>query len=666
MSLTRTLIFGLSLAFVPNAMAQRCSYSEPSADFCTVPRVVSGDPGQHVVLMDASTATGELTFCNVSVGRTVWFQVNPTVSGPITISTCHPATLFDTLLQVWSGGDDECNLMTPVEPGCNDDTAAPECANGCSGAGSKVTFQGTAGTRYRFAVGAYNDNAANCLLCLGVIVTIGEPCGEAPTNILCETARPLPATPGVHEVSIDAEDALSANVPWSCSNPGVGRIAWFKFTSDIYGLTKFSTCHPTTTFDTVVQALQGGCGELMLVEACNDDAPGSECTNVCGTERGSTVSFVTRPGGDYFIAVGAYDNNNAGCGLCLGATLTIEDLCDVDTTPPIADMTLPADFSCNCEGVEIVGTADDPDGIFDHYELAYRPLNGGWVTLAMEPAAVTGGLLGVWTTTGLSEGFYVLRLKATNVCGRSSTAERVVRIDKQFDDLDLRRPGNGEVVGGQVCPDGTAWDQCFGHYTVMYRPAGAGTFRPVDALHQTYSATVIGEPLAEWNTALGVPDGDYALRVQGSTVCGAVDSRIHEVIVDNTAPVAVITSPTDCSSVHGSVQVRGTANDAHLAGWALYYTGGPAHGWVPISAGTGPVINGSLGDWNTQGLPPCAYTLRLVVTDQAVVNCNGAVHNQSEYNVSVNLGSPLIFDADGDGDVDLDDYWAFLQAFTGP
>jgi hypothetical protein len=53
------------------------------------------------------------------------------------------------------------------------------------------------------------------------------------------------------------------------------------------------------------------------------------------------------------------------------------------------------------------------------------------------------------------------------------------------------------------------------------------------------------------------------------------------------------------------------------------------------------------------------------VTDQAAVNCDDP--HQSEYLVSVEVGNcKFDFDADNDGDVDLRDYDAFLDEFTGP
>jgi hypothetical protein len=637
--------------------------------------VISGDVGQHVVLMDASAATGVTAYCGMTVGHTVWFQVTPTVTGPVTISTCHPATTYDTVLEVWSGGDAECNVMADVD--CNDDTIAPECANGCSGTGSRVTFIATAGTRYRFAIGSYNQNSAGCTLCLGVIVTIGQPCGDPPTNIVCGTARELPGAPGVHGVEIDAQDALSAGESWSCS-ASVVRNVWFRFISEVTGVARFSTCHPTTTYDTVARALQGDCSGIMIERGCNDDFGAPECVNPCGNYIGSDFSFAVNAGEEYFLEVGAY-GYAVGCDLCLGATLTIVDQCDVDTTPPIAvistPLSWPAPSGVTCDSTMIYGSAHDPDGTFDRYTVEYLPVNGStWIPIYSSPNPVVNGNLlggGTWNTGGLSQGWYFLRLSASNVCGRSSSVVAWLFVDKQYDNASIRSPANGAVLGGSVCVDGTVWDENArgaDSYTVRYAPLPAATpFNPVDPAHLTYAGTVLNDPLASWNTRAGIPDGNYRLRLDATDQCGRASTpQTRDVVIDNTAPIAVITAPTSCSYVQGQVDILGTASDAHLDGWALYYTGGDAHAWVTIASGTTPVINGLLGRWNTAGLRPCAYTLRLVVTDKSVLDCNGALRNQSEYVVSVNIGSCGDFDADHDGDVDLRDYRSFEDAFTGP
>jgi hypothetical protein len=174
---------------------------------------------------------------------------------------------------------------------------------------------------------------------------------------------------------------------------------------------------------------------------------------------------------------------------------------------------------------------------------------------------------------------------------------------------------------------------------------------------------VINDPLATWNTASGptsVPDGDYEVRLQGMTVCGDTATVVHTITVDNTSPTATITSPTPCDYVTGLVNVIGTADDANLNGWTLQYTGGGTSSWTTISSGNAPVINGLLGRWDTAALPSCAYTLRLVVTDIANVNCSGDPQ-QTIYQVSVNVGCAE--DIDGDGDVDLADLATLLGVY---
>jgi hypothetical protein len=139
----------------------------------------------------------------------------------------------------------------------------------------------------------------------------------------------------------------------------------------------------------------------------------------------------------------------------------------------------------------------------------------------------------------------------------------------------------------------------------------------------------------------------------------------HNITIDNTAPTGEITEPVNCEYVEGLVQVLGTVDDAHLASWSLQYTGGAMNGWSPpIASGDAPVVDGLLGEWDTTALPACAYTLRLRVTDQAVVNCDDP--HRTDYYVSVNVGSCGDFDTDDDGDVDLFDFEGFMRVFTGP
>src|SRR5262249_12199953 len=141
------------------------------------------------------------------------------------------------------------------------------------------------------------------------------------------------------------------------------------------------------------------------------------------------------------------------------------------------------------------------------------------------------------------------------------------------------------------------------------------------------------------------------LRFTGTNSCSSqpplVDTR--DVVVDNTPPQAAITSPVQCHFVDGVVSIIGTAMDDNLDGWTLQYTGGATNGWVTLWSDTVPVNNALLFNWNVSALPRCAYTLRLLVSDKAMVrgsrcwqppcvNCGSSAH-VSEYEVSVVVGS---------------------------
>ena len=329
--------------------------------------------------------------------------------------------------------------------------------------------------------------------------------------------------------------------------------------------------------------------------------------------------------------------------------------CD-DTTPPIIEIDEPETLTCACNLVDIVGSVGDPDGTYVGDQLEYRRRNDAVWTVANTALGARSGLLYVWDTSALPQDFYYVRVVGINECALTGSDSTFVYKSTTFGSLELRAPADGVVYGGTVCVDGTAWSQsCFDHYTVDYRPSGAGAYAPVDPPASPYMSTVLNDPLASWNTASGptaVPDGDYDVRLQGVTDCGDTDTEVHTITVDNTAPLAEITSPIECDYVTGLVNVYGTASDANLSSWRLYYTGDGINGWMTIGSGSSNVHNGLLGRWDTNSLPHCAYTLRLLVWDQANVSCTNDSH-RSEYLVSLNVGCPA--DLDDDGDIDLSD-----------
>jgi len=94
-----------------------------------------------------------------------------------------------------------------------------------------------------------------------------------------------------------------------------------------------------------------------------------------------------------------------------------------------------------------------------------------------------------------------------------------------------------------------------------------------------------------------------------------------------------ITSPAPGSAINGDVPVLGTAVTEPFARYELYFKQEPSgdQAYIYFADGTSPVINGQLGVWQANSLPPGTYTLRL-----RVVKPDG---NYAEYfvpNLSVN------------------------------
>jgi hypothetical protein len=357
---------------------------------------------------------------------------------------------------------------------------------------------------------------------------------------------------------------------------------------------------------------------------------------------------------------------------CACAFELIDDIeYDTDATPPIAVLVAPGDRGCVCTAstIQVRGAADDPDGAYQSDRLEYaRASDGPWTLIGTATSAAPGPdtLLYNWDTTGLS-GWYHLRLTVQNECGQTTAYEEEVYVDANAPGINLRTPVANAIYGGQVCFDGTVSDDCnLGSYTVSYRPSGGGAFSPVSPATPVYMSAVVNDPIAAWQTASGgaaVIDGTYTVRVQATDSCTMSTTVSRNIVIDNTPPVALITSPVNCSTIEqGFIQIHGTASDAHMGGWSLQYSGGDAHAWVTIANGNTNVVDGVLATWDAKALRDCCYVVRLVVTDAANVSCSGG-GNSSEYIVSFGLGSDCTQDFNRDGLVNSQDFFDFLNVF---
>jgi hypothetical protein len=83
-------------------------------------------------------------------------------------------------------------------------------------------------------------------------------------------------------------------------------------------------------------------------------------------------------------------------------------------------------------------------------------------------------------------------------------------------------------------------------------------------------------------------------------------------------PQATLTFPAFGEAVGGPVEVKGTANIADFAFYKLEINGPGTDGnWQTLSAGSTPVVNDVLGNWDASIYPPGSYNFRIVVYDAA-------------------------------------------------
>jgi len=349
---------------------------------------------------------------------------------------------------------------------------------------------------------------------------------------------------------------------------------------------------------------------------------------------------------------------------------------------PVARIDSPASFglsgSCIClDGSDITGVADVPDGVFDSYLLQYRPVSDpmGWVTIvnSMDSVPEPGGVLGTMSVGGLGEGLYLIRLTVENSSGISDTAEVVVWVSTDYDNLDwflakgslsTGDVSSADIVGGNACLYGAANDNNCGpdEYIAEFSEAGAETWMLVDGSNPVFTGNRINELLADWDTT-AVGDGAYDVRVIASNGCGDSKTvRRDGILVDNTAPIAEISSPLNCDPFNpiGLLDITGTAFDDNIGSWSLAYTGGDENQWVSIASGSNNVVDDVIASWDISSLRPCAYTIRLRVSDRAIVNCNSG--RVRDFYTSINVGCRADL-AEPFNVLDFTDVLAFLEAY---
>ena len=324
-------------------------------------------------------------------------------------------------------------------------------------------------------------------------------------------------------------------------------------------------------------------------------------------EKIAQWNTVEVPDGEYQLRLTAVDNHGY-------KSETMRKLI-LDNTYPKASITSPQDGTVLPAGnIDVVGVATDKH--FLQYELQVLHDENNEVIRATS-TSVENGLLGQWNAASL-EGECTLRLTVRDRAGLVTSAEVNVILDASEVNARINSPKAGEFVEEIVQITGTVQDENFSHFELLFRPSDAQSRSPKGEISVVDSGQPKSdEPLGVWETPR--LDEAYELHVLAFDLSGKQSEHSVPVFIDNLEPKAEIISPNDGKPLSGTVEIIGTANDAHFQDYQLEVRpASHANGWTPILAfpSTQPKRAEVLASWVT---PPTEedYDIRLTVTDQS-------------------------------------------------
>lgn len=216
----------------------------------------------------------------------------------------------------------------------------------------------------------------------------------------------------------------------------------------------------------------------------------------------------------------------------------------------------------------------------------------------------------------LPDGVYTIGLLATLSSDPLVKQDEkiTVVIDATAPLVDITRPVNGFVTatGGVM---GSITDLHLTSYTVSL------TNTPAAPSWNVLDSGTIGRSNAVLGSLAGLPEGNYALRIEAQDDAENKVDRVIPFIVDTTPPKVDISSPAD-GSVLGSkklpVNIIGTLDEKNLKSYTLDYGSGTAPTtWTTLASGTSLPLPAVLKVWDVTTVPDSVYTLRFSAIDQA-------------------------------------------------
>ncbi|NOZ67934.1 MAG: hypothetical protein GXP46_01490, partial [Deferribacteres bacterium] len=289
----------------------------------------------------------------------------------------------------------------------------------------------------------------------------------------------------------------------------------------------------------------------------------------------------------------------------------------VDTAAPVVDIKQPPEDSyINAGDIAVTGTISDENII--EYTVTYTGDAGAELldSGGRSREDYTFGIL-----DSLPEGGYTLDISARDA-GENTTVKSIAfTIDRTPPRVALETPEDGEYYGAgrdTVRITGTVVEENLRVYSLKYGPGES----PSEWKELVTADTLpVAAELFEWKVGKddGIPDGLYTLSLYAADKA-ALEAEVKvRVSIDNTPPVALITSPQEGDYVKEAVDVEGTAFDQNLDSYTVEFSEGncsDAYKWAAVKTEYSPAQNGLLVKW--QALPPDGdYCLKLTVVDRS-------------------------------------------------
>lgn len=219
--------------------------------------------------------------------------------------------------------------------------------------------------------------------------------------------------------------------------------------------------------------------------------------------------------------------------------------------------------------------------------------------------------LGMLSQLGLDDGLYRITAQASDEAENAASFQTpVFELDSKVPAVSFSNPAPGTFVSRVRPADISGLLDDRNLFSAELKIGDKSVFAPP----VSSSPAVLIFPF----DGAAFADGSHAMQLIGTDKAGNVGLANAGINVDNTPPVALITSPAANAPIGTMVPVVGTASDANMESWKLELGSGVGQNLQSltiIGRGAGNVVNAELA--RLAGLPPDGpATLRLTVVDK--------------------------------------------------